>query len=151
MNCQGILDSCLGAQFAILKDVLGEGAVEVPGEGEAAVFVLLEALEFLYEVQLEFRAEPGAELEGDVPVGEGAAVAASLGNESAGAGGFHPFLGGEVEAVPSGLVFNSLEFGGFKIRVVELFPDAEEEDSVLVFEPLLDKSGASVEVPHHVR
>jgi hypothetical protein len=129
---------------------LGQGAVEVPVEGEATIFVLLQTLEFLDEVQLELRAEPGAELEGNVPVGKGAAIAPSLGNEAAGAGGFHPFLGGEVEAVPSGLVFNSLEFGGFKIRVVELFPDAEEEDGVLVLKPLLDKGGTSFEVPHHV-
>ena len=33
---------------------LGEGAVEIPREGEAAVFVVLEALEFLDEVELEF-------------------------------------------------------------------------------------------------
>jgi hypothetical protein len=32
---------------------LGEGAVEIPGEGEAAVFVVLEALELLDEVELE--------------------------------------------------------------------------------------------------
>jgi hypothetical protein len=32
---------------------LGEGAVEVPGQREAAVLVLLEALEFLDEVELK--------------------------------------------------------------------------------------------------
>jgi hypothetical protein len=37
---------------------LGEGAVEIPREGEAAVFVVLEALEFLDEVELELQAEP---------------------------------------------------------------------------------------------
>ena len=37
---------------------LGEGAVEVPGEGEAAVFVLLEALELLDQVELEFNGNP---------------------------------------------------------------------------------------------
>jgi len=43
---------------------LGEGALEVPGELESVVFVVLEALEFLDGVELEFRAEPGAEFEG---------------------------------------------------------------------------------------
>jgi hypothetical protein len=49
-----------------------------------------------------------------------------------------------------GLVFNSLEFGGIKIRIVELFPDAEEKDGILVLEPLLDEGGAALEVTHHV-
>ena len=59
---------------------LGEGAVEIPGEREAAVLVVLEALEFLDEVELELDGYPGGELEGDVLVGVGAAVAAGLGN-----------------------------------------------------------------------
>ena len=37
---------------------LGEGAVEVPSEGESAVFIVLEALEFLDEVELEFNGNP---------------------------------------------------------------------------------------------
>jgi len=47
---------------------LGQGAVEVPREGEAAVLILLEPLEFLDEVELEFDGNPGGEFEGDVLV-----------------------------------------------------------------------------------
>ena len=32
---------------------LGKGAIQVPGEGEAAVFIFLETLELLDEVELE--------------------------------------------------------------------------------------------------
>ena len=55
---------------------LGEGAVEIPSQREAVAFVVLEALEFLDEVELEFRRNPGSEFEGDVLVGVGAAVTA---------------------------------------------------------------------------
>jgi hypothetical protein len=111
---------------------LGEGAVEVPGEGEAAVFILLEALEFLDEVELEFRAEPRAELKGDVLVGVGAAVAAGTRDETIGSGQVDPLLGREEETVPARLISNSLEFEGIKTGVVDAFPDAEEQDGVLV-------------------
>ena len=70
---------------------LGEGALEVPIELEAVVFLVLEALEFLDEVEFEFRAEPRAELEGDVLVGVGATtVAPGLGLESDGSRGLDP-------------------------------------------------------------
>jgi hypothetical protein len=55
---------------------LGEGAVEIPREGKAAVFVVLGPLEFLDEVKLEFRRNPGSEFKGNIPVGESAAIAA---------------------------------------------------------------------------
>jgi len=37
---------------------LGEGALEVPIQLEAVVFIIFEALEFLDEIQFELRAEP---------------------------------------------------------------------------------------------
>ena len=37
---------------------LRQGAVEIPGEGKAAVLVLLEPLEFLDEVEFEFDRDP---------------------------------------------------------------------------------------------
>lgn len=61
---------------------LGEGALEIPPELEAVVFVVLEPLEFLDEVKFEFRAEPRAELERDVLVGVGAAVASGARDQS---------------------------------------------------------------------
>ena len=57
---------------------LGEGAVEVPGKREAAVFVFFKALELLDEVELELDGYPGSELECDVLVGVSAAVASGF-------------------------------------------------------------------------
>ncbi len=105
----------------------GKGAVEIPGEGEATVFVLLEAFGFLDERGFEFRTEPRAGFEGDVSVSKSAAITAGLRDGAPGTGGFRPFLGGEVEAVPPGLIFSSLEFEGFEIGVVEPLPNAEKE------------------------
>ena len=53
----------------------GERAIEVPREGKAAVFVFLETLEFLDEIELELDRDPRGELEGDVLVGIRSAVA----------------------------------------------------------------------------
>ena len=129
---------------------LGEGAVEIPGEGEAAVFVVLEALEFLDEVEFEFRAEPGAKFKSDILVGIRAAIAASAGGQSLGPSALDPSLGGQEETVATGLISNFLEFEGIKTRVMNPFPDAKEEHGVLVFEPLLDERAAALEVPYHV-
>ena len=61
---------------------LGKSAPEIPIELETAVFVVFEALEFLDQVKLELRAEPGPELESDVLVGIGAAVAPGTRNQT---------------------------------------------------------------------
>ena len=58
----------------------------------AAVFVVLQALEFLDEVNLEFGAGPHAEFEGDVLVGERAAIPPRAGFQADGLGFFHSFL-----------------------------------------------------------
>jgi hypothetical protein len=78
---------------------LGEGAVEVPDQGNAAVLVILEPLEFLDEVELEFRAEPGAKFECDVLVRICAAVAAGAGRQTLSPSAVDPGLGGQEEAV----------------------------------------------------
>jgi hypothetical protein len=95
-----------------------ERSIEVPREREAAALVVLEALELLDEVELELRAEPRTELEGDVIVCIRAAIPSGAGCQSFGAGPFDPRLGGQEEAVPACLIPYSLEFEGIKIRVV---------------------------------
>lgn len=55
---------------------LGEGALEVPLELEAVIFIIFEALELDNQVELELRRNPRGEFKGDVPVGKGAPVAA---------------------------------------------------------------------------
>ena len=79
---EGVLD---GVGVDAVVD-LGEGALEVPIELEPVVFVILEALKFRDEVELEFRAKPRAKLERDVFVGKSAAIAARTRNQPPGAG-----------------------------------------------------------------
>jgi hypothetical protein len=66
---------------------LGQRVLEVPFLRHGARLFVLEALEFLDQVQLEFGTEPGTELERDVAVRIGVAATAGLGEEADGAGG----------------------------------------------------------------
>ena len=133
---EGILD---GVGVDAVVD-LGKGALEVPIELEAIVFLVLEALEFLDEVELELRAEPGAELKGDVLVGVGAAtVATGFGLESDGTRGFDPLSGREGKAIQAGLVSKGFEFETFECWIVNLFPDADEFEGVAVAHPVVDE------------
>ena len=49
---------------------LGEGALEIPAELEAVVFLVFEPLEFLDEVEFELNRDPGSEFESNVLVGQ---------------------------------------------------------------------------------
>ena len=91
---------------------LGEGALEVPLQLEAVVFLVLEALELLDEVELELDGNPRGELEGDVLVCVGASVAASTGNDAVGSRFLDPMLWCKDETVQPSLNFNSVEFDG---------------------------------------
>jgi hypothetical protein len=117
---------------------LGQRAVEVPCQRQATIFVFFEPLEFLYEVELEFNGNPGGELEGNVLVGVGAAVAASTGREAHRTGFFDPLLGREDEAVQPRLHPNPVEFDGIKTRVVEPLPDSEELHGIAIAQPVAD-------------
>ena len=128
----------------------GELALEIPTELKAVVFVVLEALELLDEVKFELGAELGTEFEGDVLVGVGAAITSGARDQSFGSGQVDPFLCREEETVPAGIISNSLEFEGIKTWVIDTFPNTEEQNGVLVLEPLLNQGAGSVEVPHHV-
>ena len=136
---------CVGVDAVV---ELREGAVEVPREGEAAAFVLLEALEFLDEVDFEFGADPHAELERNVAMGECAAVASGARAEADGRGFFDPILHAELVAVQAGLAFNCGEFAGIKTRVVDSLPDAEELDGVPVAQPVGDEKVAVLGLEH---
>ncbi len=118
---------------------LGQSAIEIPSERETSVFILLEPLEFLDEVNLELRADPHPKLEGDVVVGVSAAVTPSRRPQSDGVGFLHPFLDTELVAVQPGLTFNYGEFAGIKIRVVDGFPDTEKFDGIAVAQPVGDE------------
>jgi hypothetical protein len=117
---------------------IGECAVEIPGERKPAVFVVLEPLEFLDEVELEFDGHPGGKLEGDVLVAERATVTAGLGSDADCPGLLDPLLRREGETVQPGLHSNPVEFDGIKLRVVELLPDSEEFDGVAIAQPVAD-------------
>ncbi len=152
-------DICKSADIPILRDhphlldavvELGERAGKVPVQREATTFVFLEALEFLDQVKLELGAEPGAELESDVFVGEGAAIPPGTRRQATRIGESNPFLRRQEKAVPASLVPNSLEFDGIKTRVVNLLPHAEEENGVFVFQPLFDQRAAAIKAFDHV-
>ena len=67
------------------------------------------------------------------------------------AGTATPTLFGRKEkAVSNGLISNSLEFGGIKMRVVDPLPNTKEQNSVFVFDTLFDERARAVEVAHHV-
>ena len=117
---------------------LGEGAVEVPGQREAAVFVFLEALEFSDEVEFEFDGDPGREFEGNVPVSESATVATGFGNDAYGCSVFDPLARSQHKAVETCPISKPLEFEGFKIRVIQALPNAKEFHGVPVSHPILD-------------
>jgi len=99
----------------------GQCALEVPFQRRSACFFVLEALEFLDEVQLELWAEPRAELERNVFVGIGATTAPCFGIDANGAGGLDPFFRRQREAIQTGLALKPIEFDRFKRRVVDLF------------------------------
>ena len=128
----------------------GERAIEIPSERKALALVVFQSLKLLDQIELKLRAEPRTELEGDVPVGVCPAVTACTGHQSLPASCIDPFFCRQKKTVPACFIFNSLEFEGIKIGVVDPLPYSEKQHGVLVFQPLLDQRAASVEVPHHV-
>lgn len=77
----------------------GEGALQVPIELEARIFLVLQALEFADEVNLELRTDPHSKFKGNVFVGVCATGPASFGNDSNSICRFNPFSGSQVEVV----------------------------------------------------
>ena len=72
------------------------------------------------------RGYPRGKLERDILVRVSPSIASGLGDDTFGVGLFHPLFDGKDETVQPGLVFNSLEFGGIKIRIVHLLPYAQK-------------------------
>ena len=95
---------------------LGQLPVEVPAEGEAAVFFALEPLVILDDVKLEFRRDPGGEFKGYVLMGESGGIPALLGHDTFGSRLFHPSLRREHKAVQTCNTFNCLEFEVIELR-----------------------------------
>lgn len=118
---------------------LGERAVEVPRQREAAVLVLLQPLEFPDEVDFERRTDPHPKLECDVPMRVGAAITPRTRTQPDRMGLLHPFLHAQFVTVQPGLAFNYGEFAGIKRRVVDAFPDTKELDGISVAQPVGDE------------
>ena len=129
---------------------LRERAVEVPREGEAAVFVLLEPLEFFDQVELELGAQPSPELKCDVRVRVCAtAISTGSGLDANSTGGLDPLSRGQGKTVQPGLAFKGLEFDTFKPRVVDSLPNADVFQGVSVPHPIVDQRIVA-ELPCHV-
>jgi len=127
----------------------GEGALKFPIQLEAVVFLVLEATEFLDQIDFEFRADPHAELESDVGMGESAAIPACGGFESNGVGFLNPFFDTDFVTIQSSLAFNYGEFAIIKSGIEHGFPDAEEFDGVPIAKPVGDEK-LPVFRPQHV-
>src|SRR3990167_10847059 len=56
-----------------------------------------------------------------------------------------------MEAIKSGLIFNSIGFEGIKIGVVNLFPNTQKNNGILVSQPLLNKRIPTLKILHHIR
>jgi len=136
---------CVGVD-AIIQ--LRQRAVEVPRQREPAAFVLLEPLEFLDEIDLEFRADPHTELKRDVFVRKRAAISSGGRFEADGIGFFHPILDADLVTVQPGLTFNYGEFAIIKIRVVDGFPDPQKLDGVAVSQPVRDEKVTILGLEH---
>lgn len=118
----------------------GEYPFEIPVQRILPVLQLLffQPLKLLDKVQLEYRVEPGAELEGNILMGIGSAIASGFGSNADSTGTFHPAFGRQHEGTETGLISNPLKFEGIKIRVVQRFPHAQKLNDVSVPQPVAD-------------
>jgi hypothetical protein len=96
----------------------------------AACAGVLEALEFLDEVEFELDRDLGGELEGNVFVGERTSVPPGARIQVDRVGLFHPLLDTYFVAVQTYLTFNYGEFAIIKSRVVDPLPDPEKLNGV---------------------
>lgn len=116
-----------------------QGPIEIPGKGQPAVLVFLEALKFLDQEQLEFHGNPGGKFKRNVLVGEGAAVTAWFRDDSHRAGLFYPLPGRHGKTVQAGALSKPVEFDGFEPRIIQALPNAQEVDGVAVAQPVADQ------------
>ena len=91
--------------------------------------LILEPLEFLDKVEFEVHRDPGSEFKRDILVSIGTAVPPGFCLDATGVRLSNPLSGGQNETVEACLSSNPIEFDGIKIRIIELFPDAEELSS----------------------
>ena len=83
-------------------------------------------------------------------MGVGAARSTRLRHDAARIRALDPLLDGQKEAIGSCLAQYSPEFGGIKVGIVHLLPNAEEFNRVLVAKPLLDQRQPVFNAPHHI-
>lgn len=116
-------------------------------------FLILEALEFLDEIQLEFHRDPRSEFKRNILVGKGPAVPSGFSLDATGVRHPDPLFWSKDETVQAGLFSKPVELDGIKIRVVELLPDPEELNGVTVPEPAPDEivSVVGVHVSCYIR
>ncbi len=52
-------------------------------------------------------------------------------------------------AVQSSQIFNSLEFRGIEIRIINLFPDTQKLNGVFITQPFFDEDKTVLNIPDH--
>ena len=95
---------------------LCECSVQIPSERKPAVFIGLQALIVLDDVQFELCGDPGCKLKRNVLMGKGASVSAGLRNDAYRICSFNPLFGRECKSIGSGLFSKPVEFEGVKTR-----------------------------------
>ena len=142
-----VVDLCrgqLGGNQVFLNGVCVDAIVnlcQIPLDvpAELLLLLLLESLKLLDQIKLEFHRDPCRELKGDIFVGIGAAVAACSGDEADGTGCFDPLFWSQCKTVEACLFFKPVEFDGFKILIVQIFPDTEKFDGIPIPESVSDQ------------
>ncbi len=127
---------------------LGEGALEVPIELEAVVFLVLEAAKFPDQVNFELGADPHTEFKSDIGMGEGAAVASGSGFKTDGVGFLNSFLYADLVTVESCLTSNCGEFAVIKIGVENGLPNAQKLDGIPIAEPVRNEKFSVLRLEH---
>jgi len=72
-------------------------------------------------------------------MGVGSAISSGFGNNADSSGFFDPLFWGKGETIQTCLHSNPVEFDGFKIGIIELFPNTQKFYSVTVSQPIPHK------------
>jgi len=96
-------------------------------------------LVLLDQIELEFDGNPGSKFKSNVLVGIGAAIPARLGYKADGVCLFNPLFRCQGETVKAGQFPKPVEFDGFKTRIIELLPYAEEFYGIAIPQPVSDQ------------
>lgn len=116
----------------------GKDTLDIPMFKQRVIFRLTQPLILSDYIQLECRAEPHPEIKSYVFVRvSSSSISSGLRNNSYCIGSFYPLFRRKSKGVKACLTSKGIEFGAFKIWIVELFPYTEIFDGGAVSHPIL--------------